>query len=555
MRFDVTSFRDRAAPLRGVGRVFVTTVALAGCVGDIGDVGGDVANQAGVEGEAPTTAIPRLSRREIDATIAEVFGIVGAADKNLPADPKSAVSPVTKAEEEVYDTLSGTKSPSQVFVEGLEVMAFEVARDFSADPVAVDTLAGCTPVASRDDECLAEFVRSAGLRLWRRPMSDAEVAALVAEMGPLADDPAAGPTGHYVAVRGAISALIQSPELVYRSEIGASVGDGVVKLDNYELVARLSYFLWGTAPTPELLARAEGATFGDAALTTMVDEMLADPRAERQMRAFHELWLRYPSLLVTDAGLATDMRAETDALVDRAIAGDGTSGNWTELFSASESFMTPALASHYGLPPPAQAGWVAYDASRAGVLSHGSFLSLSETKLTETLPSRRGAMIGRRVLCEVILPPPPNVAIDKGVEVPAGSCKSDAYAAHATGTCKGCHAVIDGIGFGFERYDGLGRYREVEEENPSCSIEGKGTALGQPFSGPGELVSANMDTITACAVQNLARFATRNWAPSEERVARLSEAFTASDYDFRELMRSVALDPAFRHRVDAAGGL
>ncbi len=529
----------------------MSIATLAGCVGDIG--GGDPPDppvETGVQGETPTTAIPRLSRREIDRTIADVFGIVGAAERNLAPDPKTAVNPTTTAEEEVFDTLAATKTPSQVFVDGLESLAFEVARDFSFDTAAVDALAGCTPVTQPFDEsCLAAFIRSAGGRLWRRPLSDQEVDALITTVGPLASDPAAGAAGHYVAVRGAISALIVSPELVYRAEIGDVVEPGVVKLDNHEVVSRLAYFLWGTTPTPELLERAAGPELSDEDIAALVDQMLADPRGVQQMQVFHELWLRYTSLLVTDAALAADMRAETDALVARSLA-SGAGSDWSQLFTAEETYVTPALATHYGMPAPAQASWVGYDETRAGILSHGSFLSLSQTKLTETLPSRRGAMVARRLLCQAILPPPPDVAVDMGVTVPEDACKSDAYEAHASGTCAGCHNVIDGVGFGFERYDGLGRYREVEQDNPACGIEGVGNVGAQAFAGPRDFVDQNLETISECAVEHLVRFATRDWRASGDRLERMIAAFDGSSHDFTALMRAVATDPSFRHRVD-----
>jgi hypothetical protein len=539
--------------LRTIGPIALcagVAALLGGCVGDIGGGSSEPPTNTGLHGAQPTTAIPRLSQREVEATIADVFGIVGAAERNLAPDPKSAVNPATNAEEEVFDTLAATKTPSQVFVDGLESLAFEVARDFSANTAGVDALAGCTPDGTPDDACLRAFIENVGLRLWRRPLTVAEVDALVATVAPLATDPAAGSSGHYVAVRGAIASLLLSPEFIYRTEIGTDVGGGAVKLDNHELVSRLAYFLWGTTPTPELLARAAGDELSEQDVAALVDEMLADERGVRQMRVFHELWLRYTSLLVTDPELAAAMRAETDALVGRAIAGVSETGDWTQLFTSTQTFVSPALATHYGLAPPSEPSWVSYGPDRVGLLAHGSFLSLSLTRQTETLPSRRGAMIGRRLLCEIILPPPPDVAVDMGVTVPEGACKSDAYEAHASGSCKGCHTVIDGIGFGFERYDGLGRYREVEQDNPSCSIDGAGTSAGQTFSGPNEFVAANLEQISDCAAINLVRFAIRDWDASEEHIERITYAFAESHNDFGALMRAVATDTSFRHRVN-----
>src|SRR5512139_4005881 len=112
--------------LRGKAACLLGATLAVGCVGEIGDgesagsQGPPGGTETGVQSEQPTTAIPRLSRREIEATIVDVFGIAGAAERNLAADPKTAVNPVYAAEVEVFDTLAATKTPSQVFVDGLE---------------------------------------------------------------------------------------------------------------------------------------------------------------------------------------------------------------------------------------------------------------------------------------------------------------------------------------------------------------------------------------------------------------------------------------------------
>ena len=191
-------------------------------------------------------------------------------------------------------------------------------------------------------------------------------------------------------------------------------------------------------------------------------------------------------------------------------------------------------------------------APRSGLLSHGSFLSLSSTRIDDTLPSRRGAMLARRVLCQTVRPPPKDVNVDNGVEVKPGACKSEAYAAHRSrgGACAGCHAVIDGLGFGFERLDGQGRYREAEPQNAACAIDGAGSFAGKPFSGPAGLVFGQLETVSRCAVTQLARFGFRDRAVPPQYLARFHQAFVDSGYDFATLMRTVALDPRFKVRFD-----
>lgn len=495
----------------------------------------------------PTTAIPRLARREIEQTIVDVFGIEGAAERYLPEDPRLAVNPQTGAIDEAFDTFDSTKDPSAVFVEGLEGMAVEVAREFSADPDRVAAIAGCSPAGGFDPDCLRSLVEGLGLRLWRRPLTAEEVDALVAAATPLGQD-----GGHDFAVRMVAQSLLQSPQFAYHDEVGEDAGGGLRRLDNYQLVSRLSFFLWGGGPSAALLEAAGGDDLDDEALLALAESAMGDPRAAAQMRTFHRLWLRYDGLLVTDSQLAADMRAESDALVDRVLT--ETDSPWSMLFTADETYVTPALAEHYGLGDvPAQAQWVAYgDDGRAGLLSHGSFLSLSSTRGTETLPSRRGAMLAQRILCTTILPPPPDVDVDDGVEVEEGACKADAYEAHRqSGTlCASCHELIDPIGEGFERYDGLGRYRDTEQENPSCSIPGEGSFGGMSFAGPRQFATLvdEQGLVARCGVQQLGRFAFRGTADRSDFVDRLTTSFEESDQDFRALMLAFVTDPTFRYR-------
>lgn len=516
-----------------------------------GAVGGGVVDQPMVEPELPSTAIPRLSRREIERAIVDVFGLPGLALGALPADPPTAVNPATLAEEETFDTLASEKSPSAVFVDGLETLAFEVGRDFSANAASVSSVAGCTPSgAAVDAACLTRLVDSVALRLWRRRLTTTERDALIASSTMVATQYGGGQ--HRVAVRAAVTSLVQSPEFVYRVELGVPTNDAkVMRLSDREFLGRLAAFLWGSSPTVQQHTTVDAVPLDDAAVATLVDAMLADPRAEAQLEAFHRMWLRYDGLLISDSMLATDMLGESEALLQRALT-RGTS--WTTLLESEQTFLTPRLATHYGLTPPTSPAWVTVPSPRAGLLTHGAFLSLSSTRVTETLPSRRGAMLARRVLCQSIRPPPADVDIDNGVMTMPGSCKSDAYQAHrARGSaCAGCHAVLDGLGFGFERLDGQGRYRTVESENAACSIAGTGDVAGRSFSGPRDFVVQNRALVTRCAVDQLTRFAYRDRRLAAQHVDRLHEAFTTSNHDFRQLVRSLVLDPRFRLRVQEA---
>ncbi len=493
--------------------------------------------------QAPATAIPRLSRREIEASIVSVFGISGVADRILPADPTQATNPATSGSEEIFDTFIGTLGeyvPGGVFVEASEALAFEVAREVAADPAKLERLAGCD---SNDDACLETLTRRVGLRLFRRPLRSDETARLLDAATAFDDFP--------LKARSVIQSLVMSVDFLYRVDLGgAPDGDGLRALNNYEMLSRLSYLFWGAPPTDAMLARAVGPLFDEEEFAALVDEAAADSRTTTQVRNLHTMWIGYEELLVSDPEIRRAMLEESDALLDRVLEG---SVAWSTLFTSQTTFLSPELAAHYGMEGE---GWTDYtNPERAGILSHGSFLSLSSTQGAGTLPSRRGAVIAARFLCSPVPPPPANVDIDDGVEVAEGECKADGYAAHrASPTCRGCHSIMDPIGFGFERFDGEGRYRTEERLNPECSIAGTGRAAGADFFGPRgfvEAIAASGD-LTECGTEQVVRFAFRRGLQHADQalVQRLHEEFVESGEDFRALLRSVALDPTFRYRVE-----
>ncbi len=533
-------------------------VALLGCTGSIGEppeldpdtpLGPDGRREALPSDQSPSSAIPRLSRREIDHVVEDVFGYAGLAIETLPPDARTATNPDSGGEEEVFDTFSGTLEtylPGEVFVQGQATLAFEVARRVVEDSALLDRLTECDPTVD-ESPCLENLVDRVGLQLFRRPLSDEERTRLLAAASSFAD------TSYEVRVRAVLQALLASPDWVYRVGVGQP-DDDLRELNNFEVLSRLAFHLWGRPPDEPFLQRAFGDRWSDDEYEQVVRDMAADPRMGDQVRALHADWLRHETLIVSDEELAADMMTETDALLDRAL-GDGA---WSDLFTATETFVSPALAEHYGMDPIDEPQWVpTANPERSGMLTHGSFLSLSSTQGDGTLPSRRGAILAERILCSPIPPPPSDVDIDDGVEVEMGECKSDAYLAHrvAGSSCEGCHSHMDPLGFGFERFNGLGVYRTEERLNPACSIEGSGSVGGQDFIGPREFAEqiARSGDLTACGTTQMMRYALRRPLAADDAHThvRLHDAFVSEGEDFQALMVALALDPTFRYRKEA----
>jgi hypothetical protein len=207
------------------------------------------------------------------------------------------------------------------------------------------------------------------------------------------------------------------------------------------------------------------------------------------------------------------------------------------------------------LPAPASStgAWVAYGAStRRGILSHGSLLAQG-AKFDDTSPTLRGVFVRNRFLCQVIPPPPPNVAVDQPPTSTTSRCKWDRYAEHRSGGCAVCHDKTDRIGFGLENYDRSGAYRATDQDAPECAISGDGEVVGVgTFNGPAgleELIMGSGD-FEQCIVTQLFRMALgrRETGADATTLRTLGDGFKGGGRAFDALLIDMVAAPAFIHR-------
>ena len=483
----------------------------------------------------------RLTRYEYDNTLRDLLG-----DSTRPGSQMLPEDPFTP-----FDNEYGTQEASQPLIEGIEVLARDAAQRLLDDPARRDEVVGCTPDGVTDEGCLRDFVERLGRRALRRPLGSDEADDYVA----LGLEYAERESDFYAAVEVVVRALLQDAEFIYRVELGTPVPDepGVFALDDFEIATRLSYLLWGSTPNDMLLDAAEAGELATAEQrTAMAQAMLTDPRARVQVDRFHAMWLGYAQLPHAPE-LTNALRTETSALVERVVFDEATP--WTDLFTATETFIDATLAEHYDLPGLGGGeGWVDYGASdRQGILSHGSFLSAAAGP-GDTSPTRRGKWIREQLMCQVIPPPPPNVDADVPPTQEDAECKEDRYAVHAeVGSCAGCHAQMDPIGFGLERYDTQGRYRTHDEGAPQCTISGDGELVGLgEFNGPAELADLLVDNelLEPCVSRQLYRFALGRQVGPEDipLVVELGQQLLEGDGRFDTLLGTLVAHPAFTHR-------
>ncbi len=470
----------------------------------------------------------------------------GGADPTagFPLEPRPAGFP--------FDDHAASQVVTATHVDAF-LMAAEALADDAADRAA--TLHPCDWGGDRAG-CTRGLLEALGRRAFRRPLTGDELARYAAlAVGADPDE----------ALATAIHALLVSPSFLYRSELGERQPDGRYRLTGWELATAMSYTLVGTTPDAALLAAAAtGELDQPAGLEREARRLLASPRAREQVGELTLQWLGAEAVLTADK--RPDLFPDLDASVRAALARetrafaahvvfDG-SHTFEELLTADYTILDPAAARFYGVPVPGPDGIAPYEGRRAGVLGHASVLA-SHAHSDQTSPIRRGLFVRRNLLCHELPPPPPFAGGVPDVD-PAATTR-ERFAAHtANPRCASCHRYIDGLGFGFEQLDPVGRWRETENGHPIDStgaltdVERLGTTTSADYATLPELgrLLADSRAAPACFARQYYRFARGVRETLAERCARLAieQRFADSGFDLRELMIANLLSPDFAVR-------
>jgi hypothetical protein len=508
--------------------------------GGIGGIGGPPRSDA-----VSASVARRLSRAEIDATVRDLLG-----DTTNPASRFLAEDEYTP-----FDNDYTRQKPSAALIDALEATADDIATRALA-PATRGQLVTCTPSGPGDAACFRQVIETVGRRLFRRPLSEDEITAYLTLQSFATENNPTVPHDFYTAVELMLRSMLQDPEFLYRIEIGTPTADaGVLRLNSYELAARLSYLLWGSAPDDRLLDLAASDALTDPdQRRAEATRLLGDPRARDQVHRFHAMWLGYRAI-PGSADLLTAFNTETTSLIDKIVFDQPAS--YLTLFSSDQTYINDLLADQYGLPHPSGgAGWVPYGASgRAGILSHGAVLA-AFSKFSDTSPTQRGIFVQTRLLCNVVSPPPANVNVDQPPPATASACKLDRYAAHrSVASCGTCHNNLDPIGTGLEQYDIGGKFRTHDDGHPECPLDGNGALPGYgTFNGPAELGQKLIDSgkLEHCFAEHVLRYAVgRGLYPEEQgAVDTLAGGFKASDYSFTQILVDYVASDRFALRQE-----
>jgi hypothetical protein len=414
--------------------------------------------------------------------------------------------------------------------------------------------------------CAAAILDRFAARAWRRPLTDDDRARLLAlydEVLAAGDPPAWG-------LEIALRAVLLSPEFLFLAEAPATAA--ATEVGPHELATRLSYFLWSSMPDDALRARADdGSLLDPAVLVAEARRMLQDPRAVALTEDMAGQWLgmRMAAQATPDAWayplfnevLRDSMVAEMETLFRTFVDQEELAGgerSLRELLTAEWAWLDGPLARFYGVPynfTGGQHSFSLYSRHRGGWLGQAGLL-MATSYPTRTSPVRRGVWVLSNLLCDEPEPPPPGV---EGFPEPDGALTTvrERLEAHrANPGCAACHDDIDPIGLAFEHFDGVGAWRELDEDGEPVDATGE-LPGGDVVDGVQELSAALVDDprFSRCLVEKVFSWAHhRVPLPQDEPFLEdIHRAFEAEDMTLRALVEAIVTSPTFRMRQQEVG--
>jgi hypothetical protein len=421
----------------------------------------------------------------------------------------------------------------------------------------------CVPTSATDAKCpLKQVLGSFGRRALRRPLADADLA----RYSGVATDIAQEPGGSIlVGLKYAVSAILQSPEFLYRVELGApSAADGGRnKYTDFEMASRLASLLWGSVPDEALLdAAASGKLSTPEGVLAQANTMISSQKAHQSFGDFaNDLYGMDPSsgmpLSTTfkdpkfypnwTPTLPTAMQQELTMRVDDVAF----NGDYLSLYDSPVVFVNNELAKIYGLPQQATDGFrkVTLDAGspRLGLLGSGAMLAANGLP-QRTSPTLRGRFVSEQLLCKIVPPPPDNVNLAALDMPPAGTPVRVVLEQHRKNpACAACHALMDPIGLGLDNFDSVGAYRTMENGAP---IDATGDLDGVAFKDEASLSTAlrNHPNAASCFVTKVYEHA-QGRAPVDVDaavIANLSKQFDANGHHANQLLIDIVSSDAYR---------
>jgi hypothetical protein len=295
-------------------------------------------------------------------------------------------------------------------------------------------------------------------------------------------------------------------------------------------------------------------------LDAQVKRMLKDPKASAFAQSFSGQWLTLRSLAnvnpdpkvfpTFDADLRAAMRKETELFFEAILTEDRSI---LDFIDADFSFVNERLAKHYGIDGVKGTNFrrIKLPANRGGILTQASILTLTSYP-ARTSPVQRGKWVLETVFNTPPPPPPEDVPALEEQKQLKGSLRQVMEQHRTNPVCASCHQRMDPIGFGFENYDAIGRWRD---KDGGFVIDPSGVLPdGKTFKGPAELktiLRSKKELFARCLSEKVLTYALGRGLEYYDKCAvdKILVELQKSDYRFSTLLAEVVKSEPFLMRT------
>ena len=366
-------------------------------------------------------------------------------------------------------------------------------------------------------------------------------------------------------MKSAVSAAIASPRFLYLFDRDASSGTNT---EAFNLATRLSFFLWGSIPDDELLSLAEsGKLLDQETLTTQIDRMLNNRKSKRFCESFSAQWLQMDRIISSqpDPDNFKDFywlryNASMHMMVEPLLLFETVYVENRPLIDLIDpDFTYRSQMLHKWYSGGRAGGEVArikmqrfpIKNRREGGVIHNAAVMTMTSGTKRTKPITRGSWIATVIFNDPPDPPPADVPPlpESGDEIEKLTLRERIKQHRENESCAGCHAKIDPLGFAFEHYDAVGRWREKYENGAKVNASGQlfKKHSFQDAVGFKDAVVQEKDRFAKGFIRHLLAFALARPISGTDSVVvdRIIEKSRSDDYRLRDMIKSVVLSDAF----------
>ncbi len=389
------------------------------------------------------------------------------------------------------------------------------------------------------------------IALGRRP-SDAEKNSFL-------DAQFASEANPLVALKRSILLTLKSPQFLYLTQSTAEPSASLSQDDRQNSVAAtLSNVMWDSIPDQSLRQAVENNELKDRrAIMERAWGMLDRPRTRQKLSDFFFHWLEmektehaskdaavYPGF---DQELIYSLRGSIEKSLHEIVWSEKS--DYRQLFLFDKIYVNTRIAQFYGIDADTDGIFVKTDFEsdrRCGILTH-PYVMTGLSYYKNTSPIHRGVFVAKSLLGRTLKAPP--IDVDPLDEDFDPTMTTRERVAHQTKdvNCKGCHSVINPLGFSLENFDAVGRFRDKEKNKPidSSTVYVTPEATEVPFSGAKDLAHYLVNSPDAHRnfieklFQHFVKQPVHAFGP--ETLNDLYKDFVQSNYNVRQLIVGIAV--------------